>query len=124
MHSLELKALAAVNRHQPDRIHVQGRRGHLAQIALFREQHKLADAVEGALNRKAESDRAVVAQEIEELPDGDVAHPRRNRGRARHGAADIGAIEQIGRQEIPWLALRRERLEVGGELPEPSARLP
>ena len=107
MHRLELKALAAVNCHQPHRIHVQGGRGHLAQIAFFGEQHKLPDAVERALNRHAEPDRAVLAQEIQELPDRDVAHPRRNGGGARHGAADIGAIEQIGRKEIPWLALRR-----------------
>jgi type IV secretory pathway VirB9-like protein len=98
MHRLELKALAAAHGHKPDRIHVEGRGWNLTQIALFREQHKLADAIEGALNRKAKSDRAMVAQEIQELPDRYVAHPCRNRGGARHGAADIGAIEQIGRQ--------------------------
>ena len=104
MHGLELKTLAAMDRHQPDRIHVQGRGGNLAQIALFGEQHKLADAIERALDRKAEPDRAVVAQEIQELPDSDIAHPRRNRGGARHGAADIGAIEQIGREKSQgWL---------------------
>ena len=64
VHRLELEALAAVHGHQPDRIHMKGRRRHLAQIALLCEQHKLADPIEGALNRKAEPNWAMVAQEI------------------------------------------------------------
>ena len=96
---------------------------NLPQIPLFCEQHELADAIEGTLNRKAEPDRAVVAQEIQELPDRNVAHPRRNRGGARHGAADIRAIEQIGREKIPWLALRCESFQVSSEPPETVAGL-
>ena len=61
VHGLELKALAAMDRHQPDCIHMKGGGWDLAQIALFCEQHKLADAIEGALNRKAEPDRAMIA---------------------------------------------------------------
>src|SRR5947199_161251 len=65
----------------------------------------------------------MIAQEIQKLPDRHIAHPRRNRASARHGAADISAIEQIGRKEIPWLALRCEPLQGGGEPPETVAGL-
>jgi len=37
----------------------------LAQIALFGEQHKLAYAIERALNRKSKPDWTVIAQEIQ-----------------------------------------------------------
>ena len=55
MHGLELKPLAAVHGHQPHGIHMQCRGGNLAQIALFGEQHELADAIERALYRQADS---------------------------------------------------------------------
>jgi hypothetical protein len=61
VHGLKFKSLASVHGHQPDRIHMQGRGWHLAQVALLGEQHKLPDAVEGSLNRHAKSNRTVFA---------------------------------------------------------------
>ena len=111
MHGLELKALAAMDGHQPDRIHVKGGGRHLAQIALFCEQHKLADAIEGALNSEVRTDRTVIAQEIQELPDRNVAHPA-ERNRAVPYRGQVGAIKKIRREKIPSRDRRRQSLEI------------
>ena len=48
MDSLELQALAAVDGHQPDRIHVQSAGRDLPQVALLGEEHELADPVQAS----------------------------------------------------------------------------
>jgi hypothetical protein len=53
MDGLELQALAAVCRHQLDRIHVQSAGGDLPQVALLGEEYELADAVKRPLNGEA-----------------------------------------------------------------------
>ena len=78
MDGLELKALATVYGHQPDRIHVQDAGGDLSQIALLGEEDELADPVKRPLNGRARPCGAPLANKIEELPDGDSPHAVRH----------------------------------------------
>ena len=97
MHGLEFQALAAVDRHQPDRIHVQGGGRDLAQVALLGEQHKLAHAIERALDRDAEARPGCASRR--KLRNCQIATLRMRAGTRRgasHLTTEVGAIEQIG----------------------------
>ena len=55
MHCLEFETLAAVDRHQTDRVHVQGACGNLTKVAFLGEKHQLAHAIERTLDRRLDA---------------------------------------------------------------------
>src|SRR5919109_483069 len=99
MDGFELKALAAVYGHQPDRIHMQRAGRDLPQVALLGEEHELADPVKRPLNGEARACGAALADKIEELPDGDGAHAGRLSVTGGERREQVGAVEKISCQK-------------------------
>ena len=98
MHSLKLQALASMDGHQPDRIHVQGGGRHLAQIAFFGEQYKLAVRVQR---------RGLAESE----------HVERLRKLAK-GEVDVRYIGRVAKRAtgVPWHQDRNRPLRIGGSV--------
>jgi hypothetical protein len=93
VYCLEFKTLTAVDRHQTDRVHVQGTRRDLPKIAFLGKKHELAHAVERALDWRPVSNRAAITYKVQELPYGDSLHP------VADALSRGGSREQVGTVE-------------------------
>jgi hypothetical protein len=75
VHSFEFQTFASMHGHDPHRIHMECRGRNLAKITLFREQDELPHTIQDLLDRQPRSRRGLLADEVEELPDGNGPHP-------------------------------------------------
>ena len=115
VNGFELKAFAAVHRHQPHGIQMQRGGGDLAQIAFFGEQDELAHTIQRPLDRQASAHRHLLAREVQELPEGDGAHLGGEAFRLAKLLPEVRAIQQIGGEEIPGARIRAQAGQVCGQ---------
>ena len=120
MNGFELKAFAAVHRHQPHGIQMQRGGGDLAQIAFFGEQDELAHTIQRPLDRQASAHRHLLAREVQELPEGDGAHLGGEAFRLAKLLREVRAIQQIGGEEIPGARIRAQAGQLVASRSTPS----
>ena len=112
MDGLELKALAAVYGHQPDRIHVQRAGGDLPQVALLGKEHELADPVKRPLNGEA---RPCGARSRIKLRNCQTATARMRSATVSRAvnAASRSVRSKIGCQKLPRRCVSLETIKIG-----------
>src|ERR1700737_1050241 len=95
VHRLEFEPLAAVDRHQTDRVHMQGACGNLTKVAFLGKKHELAHAIERARDRSPGGNRAAIAYKVQELPYRDCLHLVADALSPGGLRKQVGAVEQV-----------------------------
>ena len=123
MYGIELESLAAVHRHEPDGVHVERDGGYLSQFTFLCEQYQLPHAFECPLDRDAVADGRLLADEVQELPQGNSFHALGHAVGRRQFRKSMDPIQQIGRQEIPRVGSLGKCLQISGQLLQGAFRL-
>ena len=74
---------------------------NLTKVTFLSKKNELPHAIKSPLDRQARANRAGLADEIEELPNGNSTHSARNRFDARQFPDQPGAVQEISRQKLP-----------------------